>query len=89
MAVNQIGESDPSPVALFSASEVPGVPTNLITEGRTRSSLLLAWDKPTDNGGQIISGYILEMNPSGSSQWSAVYNGVGHPTVLSYNVTGL
>ena len=29
------------------------------------------------------------MNPSGSSQWTVVYNGVGHPTVLSYNVTGL
>ena len=50
---------------------------------------MLAWEKPADDGGQAISGYILEMNSSGSSEWNVVYNGVGHPTVLSYNATGL
>ena len=67
-AINSAGTSDPSNVADALVAVAPGAPTLTATEnGPTRIDL--SWIAPTDDGGQEITDYNIEVSTTGSDPW--------------------
>ena len=64
----------------------PGAPPPVILVESTSTSLTLAWEPPTQNGGKQVSGYELWMDEwSGGSRY-LVYDGSDDPTTLQYTL---
>lgn len=74
-AENRYGQSDACETEAAVIKDLyglPGPPEKPKIAEHTRSSMLVTWDPPRDNGGSTISGYWLEKREKGSSYWARV-----------------
>ena len=65
--------SDWSPTATFETAApvaTPGAPRNLRRTGSTSSSISVAWDAPSSDGGAAVSDYDIRYRVSGTTAWS-------------------
>ena len=53
--------------SLFPA--VPGAPRHLKVDNVSRNGVSLSWQKPSDDGGNPVQGYILEKKSPDSPRW--------------------
>lgn len=94
-AENKFGVSDgceSEKVVLKDPFGLPGPPQRPRIIGHTRSSMLVTWEPPEDNGGSTIQGYWLEKRERGAVYWTRVNRApVTKPAVkgLEYNVLHL
>lgn len=94
-AVNKYGISDEclsEKVVIKDPYGLPGPPGKPKVLDRTRSSMLVTWEPPLDNGGSPITGYWLEKREVGGVYWARVNRApVTKPSVkgLEYNVLRL
>ena len=90
-AINSAGTSDWSNVARATTeAAVPGAPTDLraVPSGLDGSSqLVLVWTDPAADGGAAITGYRIEMSPTGVGRWTPVATTRGAGTTFLH--TGL
>uniref|UniRef100_A0A3B4H730 Titin n=1 Tax=Pundamilia nyererei TaxID=303518 RepID=A0A3B4H730_9CICH len=56
------------------ASEVPLPVGKIFLNDVTKSSVSLAWEKPEQDGGSRIAGYLIEMQPKGTDKWGVATN---------------
>lgn len=50
----------------------PSAPTDLKLKDVTKESVTLSWNTPENNGGSVISHYIIEKKESTKKSWSTV-----------------
>jgi len=84
--INSVGTSNPSN-AISIATKSTTIPTALTAVATSPTSILLLWVAPSQNFGQIISGYKIERN-LGNNNFDTVVSSTGS-TTTSYTVTGL
>jgi len=86
-AVNDMGTSSASTVSsAYTPLGTPAAPTSLsATYGNTQASL--SWTAPTDNGGSVITNYLVEYSSNDGNSWSTFAHSVS--TTPSITVTGL
>ncbi len=91
-ALNRAGRSDPSNVANATTdATVPGAPVGfrVVPSGIGGArELLLTWSRPVSDGGSRITGYRIEMSPTGVGGWTVVLARTDG-AVTSYTHTGL
>ena len=58
-------------------------------EASNRTSVTVAWQVPTVDGGSRITGYRLYMNKLRDGDWELAYDGTNQPYVTIYTVHGL
>ncbi|KAI8488689.1 Titin-like, partial [Branchiostoma belcheri] len=91
-AVNAAGVGKPSaptlPITAQDPVDKPGPPGPPEVEDTTRSSISLTWTKPTSDGRSKIIGYVLEMQPVGTEEWTKVHT-TSTIKLLSYVVDEL
>lgn len=73
MAENEFGIGVPieTPESVKITKE-PGPVQKLDISDTTKSSVNLAWEKPSFDGGSRISGYQIEITPKGKDDWKIV-----------------
>ena len=59
-----------SAVFEVAAAVVPGAPTDLTATAAGETEIDLSWTAPTDDGGDAITGYKVEVSRNGTSNWS-------------------
>ena len=69
-------------------TSVPGAPTSLTATASGTSTINLAWNAPSNDGGASISGYRIEVSPNGTSSWIDLVANTG-TTATTYSHTGL
>ena len=81
------GETDTVRVTVTDDDTVtkPGAPLNLRATTASQTQINLSWSAPTDNGGESIAGYRIEVSENRESTWSNLAN-TGNRT---YSHTGL
>lgn len=89
IAWNIIGQGEESNVVYFAAADTPGQPDAPLFETSTDTSISIAWNSPTNDGGSPITGYKVYMDDFRSDQLVLVYDGSSTPSVLSFTKTGL
>ncbi|XP_066264227.1 titin-like [Branchiostoma lanceolatum] len=91
-AVNAAGVGKPSaptlPITAQDPVDKPGPPGPPEVEDTTRHSISLTWTKPTSDGRSKIIGYVLEMQPVGTEEWTKVHT-TSTIKLLSYVVDEL
>ncbi len=86
-AINAIGTGTASGTAsATTATTVPGAPTGLTATADGSTGIDLSWTAPTDDGGEAITGYKIEVSPDGTSDWTEL---VASNTGTTYSHTGL
>ncbi|KAL3774885.1 hypothetical protein ACHAW5_007303 [Stephanodiscus triporus] len=65
----------------------PGPPPPVVLMASTSTSITVGWDKPTVNGGQVVSGYELWMDNWSGGGTFMVYDGAGSPNVMEFRLT--
>ena len=70
-----------------STAVAPGMPTGLTATADGQTEIDLSWTAPSDDGGEAITGYRIEVSTDGSS-WSDLVADTGS-TTTSYPHTGL
>ncbi|XP_039601791.1 fibronectin type-III domain-containing protein 3A isoform X1 [Polypterus senegalus] len=78
IAYNSEGKSNPSEIAEFLTSpDKPGAPSKPVLKGKIHAnSFKITWDPPKDEGGAVITKYILEMaEGNDGNMWELVYSG--------------
>ena len=86
-AINRHGTGAWSDVASATTSRVPGRPTRLTATARGTSRIELDWTAPSSAGG-TITGYRIEMSPTGTGRWTVLETDTGSRTT-AYTHTGL
>ena len=86
-AINSVGLSSPSNVALATTLSVPSAPTNLVALAVSSSQINLSWSSPANSGGVPINGYKIERKNSCASIFSVIAN-TGNASTI-YSDTGL
>lgn len=88
MAVNIVGDSEPSPALSILAAQVPTEPINVIKTSAGKTSITISWSAPSSDGSSPITGYqvywddatgTLIETPISSTNWQT----------LTYTQTGL
>uniref|UniRef100_A0A1I8JGU5 TITIN protein n=1 Tax=Macrostomum lignano TaxID=282301 RepID=A0A1I8JGU5_9PLAT len=74
-AENSVGVSEPTnlkeAVTIGSPYKVPGPPVDLLAKTISTTALLMHWEKPKEDGGKPIVGYLVEWKLSSSSSWNS------------------
>ena len=65
---------------------MPGAPTSLSATASGTTTIDLTWTHPINDGGVSITGYKIEVSPSGTSNWTDL---VANNTSTTYSHTGL
>ena len=87
-AINRIGTGRASGVASATTdATVPDAPTGLTATATTPNQIDLAWVAPGYDGGAAISGYRIEVSPTGTA-WTDLQRNSGS-TTTTYSHTGL
>jgi len=68
-------------------SDVPSAPTNLGVTETGDGFISVAWDTPRSDGGSPITGYIVQVNRSGTRGWTEA--GKADNTTRTFDLTGL
>ena len=76
-----------SAVFEVAATVVPGVPTDLTATAGGETEIKLSWTAPTDDGGDAITGYKVEVSANGDTGWSNVVADTAD-TDTTYSHTG-
>ena len=73
VAVNEIGESEPSEITdeveCKLSHGVPSAPEEIEVQHKTKDSITIAWSKPESDGGKPIIGYLVEYRINGFHTW--------------------
>ncbi len=88
-AINSVGAGNPSNVATATTTALtaPGAPTGLTATAAGRTIINLSWTAPTESGGAAITGYRVEVSPTGTGDtWADL---VANSTTTTYAHTGL
>ena len=90
-AENLLGIGPYSIGTVLMAVDPPAAPTIVVDEtSRTLTSINLKFVPDVNNGGSIITGYLLYRDQGvAGSPYSLIYNGTGAPEVIFFNVTDL
>uniref|UniRef100_A0A3B1J5P9 Titin n=1 Tax=Astyanax mexicanus TaxID=7994 RepID=A0A3B1J5P9_ASTMX len=73
MAVNKYGIGEPlesDPVLAKNPFKTPGPPSTPEASAITRDSMVLTWERPEDDGGSQIEGYVLEKRDKEGVRWT-------------------
>ncbi len=97
-AINSVGTGPPSKVASATTDDdsdddppatAPGAPTGLTAEAAGQTTINLSWTAPTNTGGAAITGYKIEVSPTGAvNTWTDLVANTGS-TTTTYSHTGL
>jgi hypothetical protein len=69
-AINFNGAGDPSDIARATTEDlIPDAPTRLTARARGTSEIVLNWGAPSSSGSAPITGYLIEVSRTGTSQW--------------------
>ncbi|KAK6057427.1 hypothetical protein COOONC_05057 [Cooperia oncophora] len=82
---NELGEA--SEVFTVKVKDVPGPPANVCVNEIDSDSVSISWEKPLDDGGQPITGYLIEKKEEGRRTFHKVAHVSGAKT--SYTVEDL
>ncbi len=90
-AINVVGTGNPSTIANATTSTptatAPGAPTSLTATAAGRTIINLSWTAPTESGGAAITGYRVEVSPTGTGDtWDDL---VANIAATTYSHTGL
>ena len=66
-AINIIGISPDSFIAVFMAAQVPDAPAAPTKLNADQTQITIKWSPPSDNGGSPVSGYIVLWNIGGEA----------------------
>ena len=90
-AINEVGSSDhleSEPVVIQSLYRPPSAPQGpLEVSGLTDSSLVLGWKPPEDDGGSVLTEYLVERRETSKKAWQKVGTNDGKST--NFEVPGL
>ena len=88
-ALNAQGHGDPSNVAEGTTNAArPGQPRNLRARATGPTSITLAWEVPTSDGGERITGYTIRMRGPNDGTWITIPRNTG-PQETTFEHTGL
>jgi len=72
-AVNDVGESEPlltsRPITAKHPFSTPGKSGAPKVDDVDEDSVTISWDKPKDDGGDKVKGYVVEVKEAGSGKW--------------------
>jgi hypothetical protein len=93
-AVNALGAGEVSAVVYLVCGDKPATPNaptpeNMSQDSITKTSITLAWNVPSSNGGSAVTGYRIYINDLSVGDWALAYEGEGYPTRQVYTVKGL
>ena len=77
-AVNIHGESPLSGQACATTEGAPSAPRNLSARPDSETSIELSWNAPSDDGGEAVTGYVVERYSTDAEEW--VNRASGHTT---------
>ena len=88
-AKNRWGYSDPSDTAQATTNaKEPGPPLDLEATADGQTRIDLAWEPPEDDGGDEVTGYLIEYSEDAGEDWDTLEANTGS-TVTSHADTGL
>ena len=85
-AINSNGTGPYSGQACATTTGAPDAPENLSAKADGKTSIILTWDKPMDDGGATIIGYRIDYQTDGGSEWITLEHDYDRTT---YGHTGL
>ena len=88
-ALNAQGHGDPSNVAEGTTNAArPGQPRNLRARATGPTSITLAWETPSSDGGERITGYTIQARGPSDGTWITIVRNTGS-TATTFEHTGL
>ena len=91
-AINSVGAGAPSNVAHATTDAAtvtaPEAPANLTATASGPTRIDLSWTAPSSNGGSSITGYRIQVSPSGTGNWTNLVGNTRN-TNTTYADTGL
>jgi titin len=89
-AFNLVGESANSTEAQYTASDLPGGPTQPKLVSSTSTEVVISWEPPSDSGGQSLTAYEVQhkLATEAESAWAAITT-ITDINVHSFTHTGL
>jgi hypothetical protein len=96
IAVNQIGQSSPSPATNIYAATIPKAPqttpqTSSVVLGTSSASLAVTWStlSTNENGGSLITGYYIQINQGSDTDYVTPGTLISDPLTTTHTFTGL
>ena len=86
-AINGVGVGMASAIKSATTFTVPDAPISLTAIASSDTQIDLSWTAPTDNGGSLITGYLIEVSMDGNTFSSLVAN--TESTTTTYEHMGL
>ncbi len=87
-AINDDGNSGWSNIA-SAAAGTPGGVTELSATPSGHNQIDLSWKAPSDNAGAAVTGYLIQVSPDGTGNWTNLAGGNTNSTATAYSHMGL